>query len=103
MKSKPWLNPTFDAGKLYPYLYSMFPSRSNQKPSPEAYLVASLFANVCSLLQDIVFASCNRQIIHFSRQFGACSPIRSDDFELTFLIAINDNNIGCSAATGICC
>lgn len=103
MKSKPWLNPTFDAGKLYPYLYSMFPSRSNQKPSPEAYLVASLFANVCSLLQDIVFASRNRQIIHFSRQFGACSPIRSDDFELTFLIAINDNNIGCSAATGICC
>lgn len=70
-KSKSWLNPAFHAGKLSPYLYSVFPSRSNQKPSPEVYLLVSLFANVCSLLQDIVFASRNRQIIHFSRQFGA--------------------------------
>lgn len=102
-KSKPWLKPTFYTGKLYPYLYSVFCSRSNQKSSPHVYLAVSLFANVCSILQDIVFASRNRKIIHFSRQFGACSPIKSDDFELTFLIAINDKNIGCSAATGICC
>lgn len=69
---------------------------------PRSISCCQFVCQCLSLLQDIVFASRNRQIIHFSRQFGACSPIKSDDFELTFLIAINDKNIGCSAATGIC-
>lgn len=44
--------------------------------------------------------------MHFNHRFGACSPINllrvGVDFELTFLIAINNKNIGCCAAIDIC-